>query len=109
MTIAVTFLQQGGQPAADIAALLADFLAAARSSLHLAIYDFRLGDQLAAPVVRALRERAAAGRGAGASLANRRAAWYIPGKEVGNGFLDLCGVRDQATLLANRWSSRGSQ
>src|SRR5690242_5498172 len=61
MSIAVTFLQQGGQPAAEVAALLAEFLAGARSSLHLAIYDFRLGDVLAEPVVRALRERAAAG------------------------------------------------
>jgi phosphatidylserine/phosphatidylglycerophosphate/cardiolipin synthase-like enzyme len=58
---AVTFLEQGGQTAAQVAALLADFLAAARSSLHLAIYDFRLGDAAAAPVVEALRQRAAAG------------------------------------------------
>ena len=26
--------------------------------------------------------------------------------EVGNGFHDLCGVRDLAILLTNRWSSR---
>jgi phosphatidylserine/phosphatidylglycerophosphate/cardiolipin synthase-like enzyme len=61
MSIAVTFLQQGGQPPAEVAGLLAEFLAAARSSLHLAVYDFRLGEGLADPVVRALRERAAAG------------------------------------------------
>src|SRR5262249_52439152 len=61
MSVTVTFLEQGAQPAATVAARLADFLAAARSSLHLAVYDFRLGDALAAPVVAALRDRAAAG------------------------------------------------
>jgi phosphatidylserine/phosphatidylglycerophosphate/cardiolipin synthase-like enzyme len=61
MPIAVTFLEQDRQPAASVAGLLADFLAAARSSLHLAIYDFRLSEALAGPVLQALRDRAAAG------------------------------------------------
>lgn len=61
MAIEVTFLEQGGQPPAQIAALLAEFIAAARSTLHIAVYDFRLSDALAAPVVQALRDRAAAG------------------------------------------------
>jgi phosphatidylserine/phosphatidylglycerophosphate/cardiolipin synthase-like enzyme len=61
MAIDVTFLEQGGQPAGQIAALLADFIGAARSTLHVAIYDFRLSDPVAEPVVQALRERAAAG------------------------------------------------
>jgi phosphatidylserine/phosphatidylglycerophosphate/cardiolipin synthase-like enzyme len=61
MTIAVTFLEQERQDPAAIAQLLAEFLAAARTSLHLAIYDCRLSESLAAPVVQALRERAAAG------------------------------------------------
>src|SRR5262245_60338804 len=61
MAIDVTFLEQGGQAPGRVAELLADFLAGARTSLHLAVYDFRLGDALAAPVVRALRERSAAG------------------------------------------------
>jgi phosphatidylserine/phosphatidylglycerophosphate/cardiolipin synthase-like enzyme len=61
MAIDVTFLEQDGQPAGQIAALLADFLAGARTSLHLAVYDFRLSDAVAEPVVRALRERSAAG------------------------------------------------
>ncbi len=61
MAIAVTFLEQGGQQPAAIAALLAEFLAAARSTLHIAIYDFRLSPAVAEPVVRALQERAAAG------------------------------------------------
>jgi phosphatidylserine/phosphatidylglycerophosphate/cardiolipin synthase-like enzyme len=57
----VTFLEEGGQPPALVAGLLADFIARARVSLHVAIYDFRLSDALGEPVVRALRERAAAG------------------------------------------------
>ncbi len=61
MTIDVTFLEQGGQAAAQIAALLAEFIAGARSTLHIAIYDFRLSDAVAEPVVRALRERVQAG------------------------------------------------
>ncbi len=59
--IAVTFLEQDRQPPEQIAALLAEFLSAARSRLHIAIYDLRLSDALAAPVVQALRQRAAAG------------------------------------------------
>src|SRR5207248_2836684 len=61
MTIAVTFLEQGKQTPTQVAAQLAEFLEAARTSLHLALYDFRLGDAVAAPVVEALRRRAAAG------------------------------------------------
>jgi phosphatidylserine/phosphatidylglycerophosphate/cardiolipin synthase-like enzyme len=61
MGIAVTFLEQDRQPPAEVAGLLAGFLSAARSSLHVAIYDCRLSDPLAGPVVTALRERAAAG------------------------------------------------
>jgi phosphatidylserine/phosphatidylglycerophosphate/cardiolipin synthase-like enzyme len=61
MAITPTFLAEGQQPAADVAALLAEFLSAARASLHLALYDCRLSDALAGPVVGALRGRAAAG------------------------------------------------
>jgi phosphatidylserine/phosphatidylglycerophosphate/cardiolipin synthase-like enzyme len=61
MTIAVSFLEAQRQQGADIAALVVDFVAAARTSLHVAIYDCRLGDKLAAPVVQALRDRAAHG------------------------------------------------
>jgi phosphatidylserine/phosphatidylglycerophosphate/cardiolipin synthase-like enzyme len=61
MAITTTFLEQGGQAADAIAAQLAEFLNAAKTSLHLAIYDFRLSDAVAAPVVQALRGRAAAG------------------------------------------------
>jgi phosphatidylserine/phosphatidylglycerophosphate/cardiolipin synthase-like enzyme len=61
MSITATFLEQGGQRPETVAGLLAEFLSAARTSLHLAIYDFRLGEALAAPVVAALRDRAAAG------------------------------------------------
>jgi phosphatidylserine/phosphatidylglycerophosphate/cardiolipin synthase-like enzyme len=61
MAITVTFLEQGGQPPSEVAALLSDFFRAARSSLHLAIYDFRLSDPLAAPLIEALRDRVSAG------------------------------------------------
>jgi phosphatidylserine/phosphatidylglycerophosphate/cardiolipin synthase-like enzyme len=61
MAIDVVFLEDGRQPPAQIAGLLAEFIAAARKSLQLAIYDFRLSDALAEPVVRALRDRTAAG------------------------------------------------
>jgi phosphatidylserine/phosphatidylglycerophosphate/cardiolipin synthase-like enzyme len=61
VTIDVTFLEQGGQPPQQVAGLLAEFISAARSSLHLAIYDFRLASTTASPVVAALRERSAAG------------------------------------------------
>jgi phosphatidylserine/phosphatidylglycerophosphate/cardiolipin synthase-like enzyme len=59
--IAVTFLEQDRQKPEQIAALLAEFLSAARTSLHIAIYDLRLSDAVGAPVVEALRQRAAAG------------------------------------------------
>ncbi len=61
MSIALHFLEQDRQNPADVAAWLAEFVAAARVSLHLAIYDFRLSPNLAAPVLEALRDRAAAG------------------------------------------------
>jgi phosphatidylserine/phosphatidylglycerophosphate/cardiolipin synthase-like enzyme len=61
MSIVVNFLEQDRQNPADVAARLADFVAAARTSLHLAIYDFRLSPALAALVQQALRARAAAG------------------------------------------------
>jgi phosphatidylserine/phosphatidylglycerophosphate/cardiolipin synthase-like enzyme len=61
MAISVTFLEQAGQTPESIAALLAEFLAAAQTSIHIAIYDFRLDAKLAKPVITALRERAASG------------------------------------------------
>ncbi len=61
MPINVTFLEQDKQTPADIAAQLADFVGAAKTSLHVAIYDFRLSDATAGPVIQALQGRAAAG------------------------------------------------
>jgi phosphatidylserine/phosphatidylglycerophosphate/cardiolipin synthase-like enzyme len=61
MAVAATFLEQDKQKAETVAALLVDFLVSARSGLHIAIYDFRLSDALAVPVVKALRDRAGAG------------------------------------------------
>jgi phosphatidylserine/phosphatidylglycerophosphate/cardiolipin synthase-like enzyme len=70
--IAVTFLRQvGSDPFAAsaersaqikaVATRMADFIAAARASLDIAIYDFRLHDEPAAIVAGALRDRAKAG------------------------------------------------
>jgi phosphatidylserine/phosphatidylglycerophosphate/cardiolipin synthase-like enzyme len=64
--IRVTFLrdiQHGGKQSqpAETAAMLAEFVEQAKSSLHVAIYDFRLSPALAAPVVAAFK--AAAKRG----------------------------------------------
>lgn len=67
MAIDVTFLRDldnGGQKdqPIKIANALAEFIRAAKVSLHIAIYDFRLTDpQLADPVINALKERANAG------------------------------------------------
>jgi phosphatidylserine/phosphatidylglycerophosphate/cardiolipin synthase-like enzyme len=67
MAIDVTFLRDldnGGQKdqPIQIATALAEFISAAKVSLHIAIYDFRLTDpQLADPVINALKERADAG------------------------------------------------
>jgi phosphatidylserine/phosphatidylglycerophosphate/cardiolipin synthase-like enzyme len=61
VSVAVTFLGQGRQETGAVADLFADFLAGARATLHLAVYDFRLSPATAAPVVRAFRDRAAAG------------------------------------------------
>ena len=61
MAVNATFLEQGKQTPAQIAGLLAEFLNAAKTSLHVAIYDFRLSEVTAGAVVGALRSRAAAG------------------------------------------------
>ena len=65
--ISVAFLQQNGDDPftatpertaqiADVAKLIADFVAGARKTLDIAIYDFRLGDDAAATVSAALRK-----------------------------------------------------
>src|SRR6266851_8216071 len=61
MAITATFVEQGGQPPSETAAFLAAFFRAAHSTLHLAIYDFRLSDSLAAPLIAALSDRVSAG------------------------------------------------
>lgn len=57
----LTFLQDRGQPAERTARQLATFLAAATTSLDIAIYDFVLGGDLAAIVGPALHAAAARG------------------------------------------------
>jgi phosphatidylserine/phosphatidylglycerophosphate/cardiolipin synthase-like enzyme len=56
-----TTLTDGGQQARDVAAKLAEFLRGARSSLDIAVYDFSLSDDVAAPIVAALRDATAHG------------------------------------------------
>jgi hypothetical protein len=59
--LAVTFLAQGEQTGAQIATLLAAFIARAERTLDIAAYGFDLKLETAAIVSAALRERAAAG------------------------------------------------
>jgi phosphatidylserine/phosphatidylglycerophosphate/cardiolipin synthase-like enzyme len=53
----------GGAPdqPSNIAAMLSDFVAQAKDSLDVAIYDFRLDEPLAAPVVSAFKQAAGSG------------------------------------------------
>lgn len=56
-----TFVQEGAQPAVAVAAEVVGFLEAARSSLDVAIYDFKASEGAAARIAHALE--AARGRG----------------------------------------------
>jgi phosphatidylserine/phosphatidylglycerophosphate/cardiolipin synthase-like enzyme len=59
--LAVIFLAQGEQTAAQIATMLANFITGAERTLDIAAYGFDLQPETAAIVAAALRERAAAG------------------------------------------------
>src|ERR1039458_4548872 len=65
-SINATFLRdrnhggEAGQPAM-VANMIAAFVAGARSTLHLSIYDFRLSDELGLPLVNNLIAQAKAG------------------------------------------------
>jgi phosphatidylserine/phosphatidylglycerophosphate/cardiolipin synthase-like enzyme len=59
--IEVRTLTDGGQPAHEVAATIAEFLDEARRSLELAHYDFNLGPECAAIVGGAIRDAAARG------------------------------------------------
>jgi phosphatidylserine/phosphatidylglycerophosphate/cardiolipin synthase-like enzyme len=59
--ITIRTLTDGGQTAAEVAAEIAGFLAAAQRSLDLAHYDFALGPETAPPVCTAIRDAAARG------------------------------------------------
>lgn len=60
MTLDLTFLKDGSDgQAQNVAKELAEFISAAKSSLHIAIYDFRLQQEaLSTPVIEALKDRA---------------------------------------------------
>jgi phosphatidylserine/phosphatidylglycerophosphate/cardiolipin synthase-like enzyme len=60
-SIRIRTLTDGGQPALEVAREVAEFVAAARTSLDLAQYDFHLGEETAALVGGALREAQARG------------------------------------------------
>jgi phosphatidylserine/phosphatidylglycerophosphate/cardiolipin synthase-like enzyme len=60
-SIRIRTLTDGGQPALEVAREFAEFIAAARSTLELAQYDFHLGEETAAVVGGALREAEARG------------------------------------------------
>ena len=59
--LSVFFLAQGEQAGQEVAQHLVNFISQARSTLDMALYDFRLNDELRAIIVNALRERANAG------------------------------------------------
>lgn len=59
--ISVTFLEDGAQPATQIAAQLAGFIAAARQSLEIAIYDLNLTGDPADQLREAIKAAAASG------------------------------------------------
>lgn len=60
MAIDVTFLKDGAKgQAVSVANELAEFISGAKSSLHIAIYDFRLRkEELVTPVIQALKDKA---------------------------------------------------
>jgi phosphatidylserine/phosphatidylglycerophosphate/cardiolipin synthase-like enzyme len=60
-SITIRTLTDGGQPAGDVARLVAEFLGAAQRSLDLAQYDFNLGPETAALVAGALKDAHARG------------------------------------------------
>ena len=60
-TISAHFLVQGDHPAAEVAGWVAAFVAGARGSLDIALYDCRLEGDAVAPIAEALRDRLRAG------------------------------------------------
>jgi phosphatidylserine/phosphatidylglycerophosphate/cardiolipin synthase-like enzyme len=60
-SIRIRTLTDGGQPALEVAREIAEFMAAARSTLDLAQYDFHLGTETAAVVGGSIREAQARG------------------------------------------------
>ena len=63
MPVEASFLTDGGQTAESVAGLLADFLARARRSLDIAIYDLKLDDAPGQVIMQAVRDARARGVG----------------------------------------------
>ena len=60
-TLSAHFLAQGDHPAVEVAGWMAGFIARARASLDIALYDCRLDDATVASIAEALRDRLEAG------------------------------------------------
>lgn len=60
-TLSAHFLAEGDHPAAEVAGWMAAFIAGARESLEIALYDCRLDDATVASIAGALRDRLRAG------------------------------------------------
>src|SRR5690242_21788407 len=56
-TLAVRFIAEGDQTAADVAGQMAEFISLARHRLDLAVYDCRLDEDAAGPIRDALQDR----------------------------------------------------
>jgi phosphatidylserine/phosphatidylglycerophosphate/cardiolipin synthase-like enzyme len=56
-TLAVRFIAEGDQTAADVAGQMAEFISLARHRLDLAVYDCRLNEGAAGPIRDALQDR----------------------------------------------------
>jgi phosphatidylserine/phosphatidylglycerophosphate/cardiolipin synthase-like enzyme len=78
--VEVSFLRDGGQPAADTARRLLDFLAAATTSLDIAVYDAHFDDATADDLVHTLEAAAARGVRVRAvyNVVHRRPAIPVP-------------------------------
>ena len=60
-TLSAHFLAEGDHPAVEVAGWMAGFIAGARRSLDIALYDCRLDDATVASIAEALRDRHRAG------------------------------------------------
>ena len=60
-TLAVQFIAEGGQAAADVSRRIADFISRTERTIEIAIYDCRLDEEAAGPIRDAIQDRMRAG------------------------------------------------